>query len=492
MASGEVRHAAILVPSFCRAGPQVVGSDDGRTSVPAALPDRVRRDEDVKLRHAAQYEAQVERLAGQLADRRRARRDEEGGPRRRRPARARTAHPRDEARAREVYTSGFRLVSEAAMAIGDDIEERGRLALVQGAAVRQRIDRLQRDLERAFALLCHADTCGIAVDPQTRKEVIEVADATAAGVPTALHEQQLGTACAKLYKATAPVTAETIAAFALQEPARCLGHAARRQAAQLGAALPPGDLLRRAVRHRRRAGLPGRRRERDEAPERTVGAVHGAARAAAAARRARARQAGRSTSSPSARRRRRPRCWRPRARHGSAQAKATLNEKATIETGAERRSTARQLQQWSRLPCAVWMMCGSYDPAAPAAAQADDALVPAMSFEAQSMIDRMNQVVLPMLLGLLGAYAYVLRAMTRDIRSHTFQPNALLHHVVRLSLGALAGIAVGWFLTPQQLGLDKNAPTWVLAFLAGYGTDSLFALLDRLIGGISGKAKEPA
>jgi hypothetical protein len=63
----------------------------------------------------------------------------------------------------------------------------------------------------------------------------------------------------------------------------------------------------------------------------------------------------------------------------------------------------------------------------------------------------------------------------------------LLHHLARLSLGALAGIAAGWLIAPEQHGLLKAVPAWTLAFLAGYGSELVFALMDRIITSLTAK-----
>ncbi len=61
--------------------------------------------------------------------------------------------------------------------------------------------------------------------------------------------------------------------------------------------------------------------------------------------------------------------------------------------------------------------------------------------------------------------------------------------IVRLSLGGLAGIVIGWFSasvgtgSPAVSGNILSLPL-VLAFLTGYGIDVFFSLLDRLSGSL--------
>lgn len=100
---------------------------------------------------------------------------------------------------------------------------------------------------------------------------------------------------------------------------------------------------------------------------------------------------------------------------------------------------------------------------------------------ARTTLDRLNRIVLPLLFGLLGSYSYLLRNISQEIRAQQFAPHSSLHHIARLSLGALAGIASTWLLTPQQVGLSSSMPIWTLAFVAGYGTELVFAFMDRII-----------
>ena len=152
---------------------------------------------------------------------------------------------------------------------------------------------------------------------------------------------------------------------------------------------------------------------------------------------------------------------------------------------AERTKLTSMLKAWAGQPCRSpylnWI-CGF--------ALTDDARPPSDSeivFDAEMALKRLNLIVLPMLLGLLGAYAYVLRTVSREIRERSFSENSALHHVVRLSLGALAGIAVGWILKPEQIGLLSSVPAWVMAFVAGYGIELLFAFLDRIVAAFTSK-----
>lgn len=161
-----------------------------------------------------------------------------------------------------------------------------------------------------------------------------------------------------------------------------------------------------------------------------------------------------------------------------------------IEDGkTERVKLTSMLKAWAGQPCRSpylnWI-CG-FALNGSASLPSDSEVV----FDAEMALKRMNVIVLPMLLGLLGAYAYVLRTISREIRERSFGENSALHHVVRLSLGALAGIAAGWFLKPEQIGLLSSVPAWVTAFVAGYGIELLFAFLDRIVAAFTSKQSAP-
>jgi hypothetical protein len=110
---------------------------------------------------------------------------------------------------------------------------------------------------------------------------------------------------------------------------------------------------------------------------------------------------------------------------------------------------------------------------------------------ARTVATRLSDVYLPILLGWLGAHAFILRTMSKAITERSFAPGSAFNHVVRIGLGALAGLASNWLLTPEAVGGAKwaNLPVWALAFVAGYGIELIFAFMDRIIGAFS--AKQP-
>jgi hypothetical protein len=91
---------------------------------------------------------------------------------------------------------------------------------------------------------------------------------------------------------------------------------------------------------------------------------------------------------------------------------------------------------------------------------------------------------LPVLMGLLGSMTYVLRRYLRSVSARLLTPIDLREYIVRLVLGTVFGVAIGFFTSASSNASvavpvsSLGAPA--LAFLAGYGVESVFRLLDGL------------
>jgi hypothetical protein len=86
---------------------------------------------------------------------------------------------------------------------------------------------------------------------------------------------------------------------------------------------------------------------------------------------------------------------------------------------------------------------------------------------------------LPFLYGLLGSVIFLLRNST-NVRAPSME---LFPIILRLSLGGVAGIVVGWFSSASNASAEATSNLslpFAMAFLTGYAIDSLFVLLDKL------------
>jgi hypothetical protein len=115
--------------------------------------------------------------------------------------------------------------------------------------------------------------------------------------------------------------------------------------------------------------------------------------------------------------------------------------------------------------------------------------------QAKSLIIILNQYILPLLYGLLGGFAFVLRSLADETKRLVYTPTSDIKFGLRIHLGALAGLVIGFLWGDFQgkaFGLVESLSPLAVAFLAGYSVDFLFRLLDSVIGGITKKEPAPA
>jgi hypothetical protein len=113
---------------------------------------------------------------------------------------------------------------------------------------------------------------------------------------------------------------------------------------------------------------------------------------------------------------------------------------------------------------------------------------------AQFILQPIQQYILPLLYGWIGALAYVLRSINREIADITYTNQSKEHYRLRTQLGALSGLAVGWFLsvdvehyaTQPSLSFGNLSPL-ALSFLAGYSVELLFSAMDKIVEAFSAK-----
>lgn len=111
---------------------------------------------------------------------------------------------------------------------------------------------------------------------------------------------------------------------------------------------------------------------------------------------------------------------------------------------------------------------------------------------ADFMLDAFQGYILPLLYGLLGAFIYVLRCLMGEIKALTYTFDSEIRYRLRLTLGALGGMIIGWFLKPDDAGSLASLSPMALAFLMGYNVDLLFSFMDKLIDNIKQSLDKPA
>ena len=120
--------------------------------------------------------------------------------------------------------------------------------------------------------------------------------------------------------------------------------------------------------------------------------------------------------------------------------------------------------------------------------QADtDAIV----VKSRQMLAVLQGYLLPLLYGWIGATAYVVRSLGREARERLYRRENDTAYTLRIFLGSLAGLAIGWFLKPEDVtGFNAISP-FALAFAAGYSVDLLFTLLDKIVNAFSAPQDVP-
>jgi hypothetical protein len=106
----------------------------------------------------------------------------------------------------------------------------------------------------------------------------------------------------------------------------------------------------------------------------------------------------------------------------------------------------------------------------------EDALV-----NSKSTLAVLSQYLLPLLYGLIGSLAYILRTLSSEIQNVTFTRGSEIRYALRWPLGMLGGVTVGLFFDPAHFSGFAAITPLGLAFLAGYGVELLFTGLDRFV-----------
>jgi hypothetical protein len=107
--------------------------------------------------------------------------------------------------------------------------------------------------------------------------------------------------------------------------------------------------------------------------------------------------------------------------------------------------------------------------------------------------------LLPGLYGLLGACVFLMRHLVMSHDRRYVRETSMLREfaiLLRIALGGLAGIIIGWFWVPAGAGggsaaLPISSIPFGIAFLAGFSIDMLFSLLDRLNRSVGKPAPSP-
>ncbi len=100
----------------------------------------------------------------------------------------------------------------------------------------------------------------------------------------------------------------------------------------------------------------------------------------------------------------------------------------------------------------------------------------------------MSNYMLPILFGLVGTIASLVRSIQDKATQSILAPRDRSLSLIRLPLGIMAGVGVGLFFNPSTISAQTGGSLGLLtlsasgiAFLAGYGAEGFFRMLDLLI-----------
>jgi len=105
--------------------------------------------------------------------------------------------------------------------------------------------------------------------------------------------------------------------------------------------------------------------------------------------------------------------------------------------------------------------------------------------QSKSLLIILNQYILPLLYGLLGGFAFVLRSLATETKSMTYTAISNIKYALRIHLGALAGLIVGFLwgdISSSSIGIVQSFSPLAVAFIAGYSVEFMFKLIDSVIG----------
>jgi len=100
--------------------------------------------------------------------------------------------------------------------------------------------------------------------------------------------------------------------------------------------------------------------------------------------------------------------------------------------------------------------------------------------EVRIIAANISAYLIAMVMGVLGALTFILRSISVQLREHTYVPISASISIVRICLGAIAGVFGSLIVPGSDMGM-KSLPPLFIPFIFGYGIEILFSLLDKLV-----------
>lgn len=103
---------------------------------------------------------------------------------------------------------------------------------------------------------------------------------------------------------------------------------------------------------------------------------------------------------------------------------------------------------------------------------------------ARQMFILLENYIYPLLAGALGACVSLLRQIFAQLREKKLHLRLFQSLELRIAVGTIAGIVVGWLSSPD-LSSGISLTPLALAFAAGYAVEIIYDLLDRIVAAFS-------
>lgn len=100
--------------------------------------------------------------------------------------------------------------------------------------------------------------------------------------------------------------------------------------------------------------------------------------------------------------------------------------------------------------------------------------------EVRIIAANLSAYLIAMVMGILGALTFILRTISVQLREHTYVPVSASISIVRICLGAIAGVFGSLLVPVSDVGM-KSLPPLFVPFIFGYGIEILFSLLDKVV-----------
>jgi hypothetical protein len=121
----------------------------------------------------------------------------------------------------------------------------------------------------------------------------------------------------------------------------------------------------------------------------------------------------------------------------------------------------------------------------------DQTVVDATVVKSRQVLGVFQGYLLPLLYGWIGATAYVVRSLAYESRERLYRRENDTAYTLRIFLGALAGLPIGWFLKTENVSGFNAISPFALPFVAGYSVDLLFTFLDKIVNAFSAPQDVP-